>query len=234
MSAALVLSETLTTSKHMTTGSFDNATNQSKKGILTDEQRDRINAKRRATYRRKKEEEAKKPDHENQAPDLNSGIHLDPMSAALVLSQTLTTSEHMTTGSFDNATNQSKKGILTDEQRDQINAKRRATYRRKKEEEAKKLDHHKLACGSTPDQSIIEKAAVYVDRQPTNGDLTFVARPSEMKTAGTRASSSTFLSLSGLTDELAADVSQSPNGITRYVLRCEPYLSYRVCVAAVH
>ncbi|KAM3353421.1 hypothetical protein ACQJBY_024534 [Aegilops geniculata] len=32
-----------------------------------------------------------------------------------------------------------------------------------------------------------------------------------MKTAGTRASSSTFLSLSGLTDELAADVSQSPN-----------------------
>ena len=52
--------------------------------------------------------------------------------------------------------------------------------------------------------------------------------------AGNPATSSTFVSLSCLTDELAAAVAQSVNGITRFVFRCEPYLSYRGCVADVH
>ena len=76
----------------------------------------------------------------------NDGItHLSTMSAAQVLSQTLPASEHMTTGSFDKVTKQPKKGILSDEKREQINAKRRATYRRKKEEEAEKLKHESQA-----------------------------------------------------------------------------------------
>ena len=88
------------------------------------------------------------PDDFDVSPN-DGGIHLSTMSAAQVLSQTLPASEHMTTVSFENATKQTKKGNLTDEKREQINAKRRATYRRKKEEEAKKLDHENQAYGST-------------------------------------------------------------------------------------
>ena len=80
---------------------------------------------------------------------IDGGIHLYTMSTAQDLSQTVSTSEHMTTGSFENVTKQTKKGILSDEKREQINAKRRANYRRKKEEEAKKLEHESQAYLST-------------------------------------------------------------------------------------
>ena len=55
----------------------------------------------------------------------------------------------MTTGSVVRVSKPSKKVILSDEKREQINAKRRAAYRRKKEEEAEKVQH-----GSQPDLSI--------------------------------------------------------------------------------
>ena len=72
---------------------------------------------------------------------IDGGIHLYTMSTAQDLYQTISTSEHMTTGSFENITKQTKKGILSDEKREQINAKRRAAYRKKKNEEATKLHH---------------------------------------------------------------------------------------------
>ena len=80
------------------------------------------------------------PDDFDVSPN-DGGIHLSTMSAAQVLSQTLPASEHMTTGSFDSVTKQTKKGILIDEKREQINAKRRATNQKKKDEEGEKLQH---------------------------------------------------------------------------------------------
>ncbi|KAM3206616.1 hypothetical protein ACQJBY_061999 [Aegilops geniculata] len=111
---------------------------------------------------------------------IDGGIHLYTMSTAQVLSQTVSTSEHMTTGSFDNVTKQPKKGILSDEKREQINAKRRTTYRRKKEEEAKKLEHESQAYLSISDQSITEQTAVVVVPESTDGDITRVPRPYEL------------------------------------------------------
>ena len=77
------------------------------------------------------------------------GNHVNINATPQVLPQSGSTSEHMTTGSFENVTKQTKKGILSDEKREQINAKRRANYRRKKEEEAKKLEHESQAYLST-------------------------------------------------------------------------------------
>jgi hypothetical protein len=69
------------------------------------------------------------------------GRHVYINATPQVLPQSGSTSEHMTTGSVVNVSKQTKKGILSDEKREQINAKRRAAYRRKKEEEAEKLQH---------------------------------------------------------------------------------------------
>ena len=52
-----------------------------------------------------------------------------------------TTSEQITTGSVVNVCKLTKKGIMSDEKREQVNAKRRAAYHKKKEEEAQKLLH---------------------------------------------------------------------------------------------
>ena len=60
-------------------------------------------------------------------------------ATAQVLPQSDSTSEHMTTGSVVNVSKQTKKGIMSYDKRVQLNAKRRANYRKKKEEEAEKL-----------------------------------------------------------------------------------------------
>ena len=49
------------------------------------------------------------------------------------------TSEHIATGSVVNVCKLTKKGIMSDEKREQVNAKRRAAYRKKKDEESEKL-----------------------------------------------------------------------------------------------
>ena len=51
------------------------------------------------------------------------------------------TSEKIATGSVVNECILTKKGFMSDEKREQINAKRRAAYNKKKEEEAQKLLH---------------------------------------------------------------------------------------------
>ena len=50
-------------------------------------------------------------------------------------------SEQIATGSVVNVCKLTKKGFIPDEKREQINAKRRAAYHKKKEEEAQKLLH---------------------------------------------------------------------------------------------
>ena len=77
------------------------------------------------------------------------GNHVNINATPQVLPQSGSTSKHMTTGSVVRVSKPSKKVILSDEKREQINAKRRAAYRRKKEEEAEKVQH-----GSQPDLSI--------------------------------------------------------------------------------
>ena len=64
------------------------------------------------------------------------GNHVNINATPQVLPQSGSTSKHMTTGSVVRVSKPSKKVILSDEKREQINAKRRAAYRRKKEEEA--------------------------------------------------------------------------------------------------
>ena len=49
------------------------------------------------------------------------------------------TSDYMTTASGVNIAKQTMKGNLSDKKRDQINAKRRAAYRKKKEDDVVKL-----------------------------------------------------------------------------------------------
>ena len=62
-------------------------------------------------------------------------------ATAQVLPQPDATSEQITTGSVVNVCKLTKKGFMSDEKREQINAKRRAAYHKKKEEEAQKLLH---------------------------------------------------------------------------------------------
>jgi hypothetical protein len=67
------------------------------------------------------------------------GINAPARDALEVLPVSDATSEHMTTGSVMNVTKQTMKSNLTDEKREQINARRRAAYRKKKEDGAVKL-----------------------------------------------------------------------------------------------
>ena len=76
------------------------------------------------------------------------GNHVNMNATPQVLPQSGSTSEHMTKGCVVSVSRPSKKVILSDENREQINAKRRAAYRRKKEEEAENEQH-----GSQPDHS---------------------------------------------------------------------------------
>ena len=64
------------------------------------------------------------------------GDHVNINATPQVLPQSGSTSKHMTTGSVVNVSKPSKKVILSAEKREEINAKRRSPYRRKKEEEA--------------------------------------------------------------------------------------------------
>ena len=64
------------------------------------------------------------------------GNHVNINATPQVLPQSGSTSKHMTTGSVVNVSKPSKKVILSAEKREEINAKRQAPYRRKKEEEA--------------------------------------------------------------------------------------------------
>ena len=67
--------------------------------------------------------------------------HVYINATAQVLPQSDSTSEHMTIGSVVNVSKQTKKGIFSNEKREQINAKRRATNQKKKDEEGEKLQH---------------------------------------------------------------------------------------------
>ena len=69
------------------------------------------------------------------------GNHVNINATPQVLPQSGSTSKHMTTGSVVRVSKPSKKVILSDEKREQINAKRRAAYRKKKDEEAEKLEY---------------------------------------------------------------------------------------------
>jgi len=62
------------------------------------------------------------------------GNHVNINATPQVLPQSGSTSKHMTTGSVVRVSKPSKKVILSDEKREQINAKRRAAYRKKKED----------------------------------------------------------------------------------------------------
>lgn len=69
------------------------------------------------------------------------GMHVNVNATPQVLPQSGSTSEHMTKGCVVSVSRPSKKVILSDEKREQLNAKRRAAYRRKKEEEAEYEQH---------------------------------------------------------------------------------------------
>ena len=67
------------------------------------------------------------------------GINASMRDALQVLPVSDATSDDMTTASGVNVAKQTMKGNLSDEKREQINARRRAAYRKKKEDGAVKL-----------------------------------------------------------------------------------------------
>jgi hypothetical protein len=67
------------------------------------------------------------------------GINASMRDALQVLPVSDATSDYMTTASGVNVAKQTMKGNLSDEKREQINARRRAAYRKKKEDDAVKL-----------------------------------------------------------------------------------------------